>query len=370
MLYACLNMFLNWFNSWALQPKDKMFKFPFWTSWQFECGGFSYSFFYAWFHTVSSVIGACVMMKLKPPQSGWPTLKQALEYKTPILLIATAHVTNIGLNNVSLVFVSLFINQVIKSLAPFPTMVAEYFLVNERQTWQIICSVFVLVVGAILSIHFESCGTSNHTDDHCGDTGKQILGFVLVVIATVASSLKPVFGALVMKGLDKPKLEPSLILFYEQCVSCMLMLCLAIFECFWNPADPTPKLPFEYLSSEGAWKGYFIIIVGSTTAFFYNLAVYYFTRAASALAVMISSNFVKILVIVLSAVQDSSSTTALNVVGICIFLCGIVSYAYLSYMKKRKPVASKGLEAGLKGPPVSEATPLNGSEGKVCCQIM
>ena len=58
-LYAFLNMFLNWWNSWALSPEDKQFKFPFyqsgrlraaaWSTWLQR--GFKFSFFYSWFHS-------------------------------------------------------------------------------------------------------------------------------------------------------------------------------------------------------------------------------------------------------------------------------------------------------------------------------
>ena len=380
LLYATLNMFLNWWNSWAQPPVTKMFKFPFWTAWQFACGGFSFPFFYSFFHTISSVIGAAVMMKLKPPQSGWPTFKQGWEYRWPIICIASAHVTNIGLNNASLVSVSLFINQIIKSLAPFPTMIAEYFLMGERQTYAIVGSVFVLVTGACLSIHFDSCGSSDpkttqHTagtvhgklpasSEHCDDTSMVVMGITCVVIATVASSLKPVFGALVMKGSDKPKLEPSLILFYEQNVSMVLMFFLALAECLYDG-----WAPLKYLASEDGWKGGIVIAVGSLSAFFYNLSVYYFTRAASALAVMIASNFIKVLLIILSALQDAKSTSWLNVVGITIFFGGVVSYAFLSYQNKRRKAAKGGLEAGLKQP-LSESSPLNGDTSATCCLIM
>ena len=46
-----------------------------------------------------------LMMKIKPPKSGWPTFSQGWEYRWVIVPIATCHVLNIGLNNASLVSV-------------------------------------------------------------------------------------------------------------------------------------------------------------------------------------------------------------------------------------------------------------------------
>ena len=39
------------------------------------------------------------------------------------------------------------------------------------------------------------------------DGRAQVVGILCVIIATVASSLKPVFAAVAMKGVDKPSLE-------------------------------------------------------------------------------------------------------------------------------------------------------------------
>ena len=136
----------HYFNSWALQSREKQHKFSL-TTMKLAAGGFNFPIFCSFFHTISSVLGMSVLMRLRPPQSGWPTLKQGWEYRWEILPISICHCANIGLNNISLMWVSLFINQIIKSTAPFPTMIAEYFLIRERQTWTIIGSVVLLVIG-------------------------------------------------------------------------------------------------------------------------------------------------------------------------------------------------------------------------------
>ena len=126
----------------------------------FKCGGFTFALVYSFFHTISSVLGSMVLMKIRPPVSGWPNRTQLWEYRWQILPIAACHVANIGLNNLSLVTVSLFVNQVIKSLAPFPTMIAEYFFFKKTQTWPIVLSVVVLCTGAGMSVKFDNTTTS------------------------------------------------------------------------------------------------------------------------------------------------------------------------------------------------------------------
>lgn len=130
-----------------------------------------------------------------------------------------------------------------------------------------------------------------------------------------------------MKGSDKPKLEPALILFYEQerdidprtgrgrvrpprghaapplgreppprrttgacflqltplklnCKTYAYLQALAVVIMFlvtlawWSDLVEA----VNFLGSKDGWLGFLIIVVGAGTAFFYNLSVYYFTR--------------------------------------------------------------------------------------------
>jgi len=357
LFYAILNTFLNFFNAWAMQAvrETKKWVAPINSNWQLDYGGFDFPYVYTFFHTISSTLGARVLMQLRPPKTGWPNFAQFREYIIPIGAIFSCHCTNIALNNASLVSVSLFINQIIKSLAPLPTMVAEYFVVGSKPTLPILCCVVVLVAGACMSIKFDS-------------KENQVVGVICVVVATVASSLKPVFGAYVMKGVGKAPLEPSLILFYEQALSIVIVGIIAL--CAFNNF----KDAFTFMG-ENPGESAMIIILGSSAAFAYNLSVYYFTRAASALTVMIASNFIKVCLLLLSMLQVSDQMGGVQITGLVIFFISIVAYAYLSHKHKQALAAAAaaaadkgGVEAGLKAP-LNESTPLREGGATTCCVV-
>lgn len=65
-LYAVLNLFLNFFNKWALGSSG---------------AGFSFPVFYSMFHMLMSLVGSLVLMKVRPPPTGMPSLQQFGVYK-------------------------------------------------------------------------------------------------------------------------------------------------------------------------------------------------------------------------------------------------------------------------------------------------
>jgi hypothetical protein len=80
-------------------------------------------------------------------------------------------------------------------------------------------------------------------------------GIAMVIVATVATAVRPVCAANLMAGKDKPKLDAAKVLFYEQCMTIPFMLLLSI--CYF----PNLKEAFEFLGSSHGPMGFAIIIV-------------------------------------------------------------------------------------------------------------
>lgn len=348
IVFSFLNLWLTWFNSWAVKPRSTTFTVP-GPGWTFTSGGFEFPFFYSFFHTIMSCLGSYIVLKLKGVES--PTVKEFCEYKWGLLPCAFLFTTNVGCNNASLVSVSVFINAIIKTLVPIPTMVAEFLINKIIPTWQTVLSVAVIVLGAALCVEFKS-GTSS------------LAGVMLVLTATVSTAVRPVFAAELMSGKTRPKLHPAKVLFYEQtmAIGFMILFTLADFQHL--------TAAIQYLGGEHAGLGFFIITVGALTAFAYNLVTFYFTKAASALTMVITGTSLKVVLIVLGAFQDNIFNNWIHILGLCIFLFGISAYSYVQYAAKQnkaaKAAASKSdVEKGRadaasdKSAPVTESTPLN-----------
>ena len=258
-IYGTLNLFLNFFNKWAMAPSG---------------AGFGLPVFYSTWHMLMSIIGSLVLMLVKKPDSGMVSLAQFKDYKWETLTLAVCTTVNISCNNASLMLIGLFVNQVIKALSPMIVMGMSYFVLKRRYGPKLIASVIFIAVGAVMAVPFK-------------DPSVTVLGIVLVGTATLASSLKPVVGELLMTSSDKPKLDPAALVFYDSCFSFVFMLI------FWLSVPAEREGSIIYMREKPA-MGWGIILTGSFAAFAYNMSIYNFTRLASAVAVMVTTNLLKV----------------------------------------------------------------------------
>ena len=258
-IYGSLNLFLNFFNKWAMAPSG---------------AGFSLPVFYSTWHMLMSIIGSLVLMLVKKPDSGMVSLAQFKDYKWETLTLAVCTTVNISCNNASLMLLGLFVNQIIKALSPMIVMGMSYFILKRRYGAMIIVSVIFIAFGAMLAVPFK-------------DPSVTVLGIVLVGTATLASSLKPVVGELLMTSSDKPKLAPAALVFYDSCFSFVFMVT------FWLSVPAEREGSITYMREKPA-MGWGIILIGSFAAFAYNMSIYNFTKLASAVAVMVTTNLLKV----------------------------------------------------------------------------
>jgi drug/metabolite transporter (DMT)-like permease len=298
-IYGSLNLFLNFFNKWAMAPSG---------------AGFSLPVFYSTWHMLMSIIGSLVLMLVKKPESGMVSFAQLKMYKWETLTLAVCTTVNISCNNASLMLIGLFVNQVIKALSPMIVMGMSYFVLKRRYGPKLIASVIFIAVGAVMAVPFK-------------DPSVTVLGIVLVGTATLASSLKPVVGELLMTSSDKPKLAPAALVFYDSCFSFVFMVT------FWLSVPAEREGSITYMREKPA-MGWGIILIGSFAAFAYNMSIYNFTKLASAVAVMVTTNLLKVLLITAAAVVEGIRDP-INWIGISIFFASVIAYAYLSYQAKQ-----------------------------------
>jgi len=299
-IYGTLNLFLNFFNKWAMAPSG---------------AGFGLPVFYSTWHMLMSIIGSLVLMLVNKPESGMVSFAQLKMYKWETLTLACCTTVNISCNNASLMLIGLFVNQIIKALSPMLVMGMSYFVLERRYGPKLIVSVIFIAIGAMMAVPFK-------------DPTVTALGVVLVAVATVASSLKPVVGELLMTASTKPKLAPAALVFYDSFFSFVFMLT------YWLSVPAEREGSIIYMREKPA-MGWGIILVGSTAAFAYNMSIYNFTKLASAVAVMVTTNLLKVLLITAAAVVEGIRDP-INWIGISIFFAAVIAYAYLTYQAKQE----------------------------------
>ena len=316
LVFGIFNIGLNEFNPWALKGGQ----FP----------GFAFPAFYGMFHMLFSASSALIIMHcFQKPEAGVPNVAQLMRYIDGLAVIGLCNALNVVLNNLSLTLVSLFVNQVIKSSSPLPTIVFENLLAGKRFSYAVIISVLCICVGAIMAPYFKII----HESD--GEKQTSIYGTLAVIVAMLASSLKPVVAMVMMAGTpDRPKLEPTCVLFYD----CSLSFCFMFIYwlCSYERADSIAYLTNNprdapYLEGHNATLiGLGIILASSTMAFIFNLATYYYVLLADALGSTIGSIGLKVLLITIGAIQ-AGVNDPISICGIVVVALSISSYAYFTY---------------------------------------
>lgn len=358
--FILFNIGLNEFNSWALKKPPAQ-------------PGFNFPVFYTMFHMVASCLGTTVIMCFRPPETGYPNARQFWVYKYVLILNSACSTLNISLNNVSLTLISLFLNQVIKATAPAPTLVLSAIIEGKRFTWPVIISTALIITGTVLAVPMSS------------DSGTKLSGIIAAITSTFAASLKTVVMSVIMRGTaERPRLSPTAVMWYDFLLAFLMMLV------YWL-ASAERVGSIDYIKEHPSWA-VGIILGGSSMAFAFNVSNYMFVLTTSALTVVVTSNGVKVILLVISAIQDHLGS-AREWSGVALTACSIIAYAFFTYRAKGKPVpplwppfakapdpeAGKGGEIDadeLRKAMVSESTPLKKEElqgsclPETCCAVM
>lgn len=300
--FAAGQVSLNFFNAWALKRE--------------QLPGFSYPIFYTMWHMVVSALGALLLMAcVARPPTGLPSARQFWEYKHIVVTLALLTTISLGLNNISLTLVSLFINQTIKSCSPLGTAVFSFLIAKQRYSLVIVASVVALCVGAVLA---------NQNQPAAGST---TAGIIMVIISALCASLKPVIQMIVMVDTPtRPKLPPLLLLFYDASISSSMML--VYWLCTYERQGSVDFMRGEY--PRGILVASGIVAAGSAMAFVFNISTYFFIRETSALTSSVVSNGLKVLLLLLTALQAQVSSP-LSWAGISIVAAALIVYAAASF---------------------------------------
>lgn len=325
LLWLPLGLFLNFFNKWALS-KDGVSQFNF-------------PIAYTICHMVASFIGTNLIFCIFPKQRRM-SLDQFMAHKYYISALAVCTVLNVVCSNASLVEISLFVNQIIKSLGPVPALIGSCIVEGKRYSWMLIASIMVLCLGAILATPF-------------GSPEANAYGLFLASVSCIAASSKPVFSAKLMAQSTENGLTPLVLVFYDAAMAAIIMICI------W-PFTGERASFFNYLQTQPSYAA-IIIGCGSGAAFLYNVAVYYFTMVTSALVVNVSGDLTKVILILGSAVfvehWGFTGGRLINWGGVLIFFVGLFWFSHLSLKEKRANKASPASEAKEEGAPGTPPPP-------------
>lgn len=358
LIFLSSNVGLNFYNSWLLKKESVKVLVGGHVTTENAIGpvdghpNFNFPIFYTMWHMVATVVGCTViLLTVARPPDGFPSFSQFMKYKSALVLIAACTSASIGLNNISLTLISLFLNQVIKASGPLPTMIFSAAINNKKYGWGTLVACCLIITGTILAIPTSSSSQQSTS----------ITGVLLLLLSLLASSLKPVIMALVMKGTpDRPKLPPTVVLFYDTFLAFWFMLI------YWIASNERQAVIDYFGSGNGAYA-IGLILVGATLAFLFNLSNYFFVLLTSPLTVTVGGNVAKVVSIVIAAIIAHISDVR-NWTGVGVVCVALSLYAYFSYLDSINPPTSllswpwgKGKESDIESKKPAENTPLKGS---------
>lgn len=299
--YLTLNSALNLLNKWALGVYG--FRFPF----LLTSAHMAFSF----------VVLAPIAMK-----ESWKSHQQHLERQWKgIFFIGAFLALNIGLNNISLLEISLSLNQVIRSSIPVVTCILGITVENRIPTKAEATSLVVLTLGVMIAVWQ-------------GSLAGQPWAIVVCIIGTISNGAMMTFSGKVLAE----KLDVVRLTFYTAPVSCM---CLMPF--YWT----FEKRKFAVYFAERQEAVVAIILVTSIIALCYNMVHSLMIKRTSAVTTTVLGEVKIVGLLMLSALLlgEGKEFNFKMVVGCTTAMVGFCMYSHTKIVAVRMQQAKAAVEA-------------------------
>eukprot|EP00471_Norrisiella_sphaerica_P006175 CAMPEP_0184489008 /NCGR_PEP_ID=MMETSP0113_2-20130426/14111_1 /TAXON_ID=91329 /ORGANISM="Norrisiella sphaerica, Strain BC52" /LENGTH=336 /DNA_ID=CAMNT_0026872177 /DNA_START=122 /DNA_END=1132 /DNA_ORIENTATION=+ len=229
-----------------------------------------------------------------------------------ILLVPIGFVMNYGMNNLSLKFATVTVNQLIRSFAPVVVATTSYFIEGKVQSWPKLISLCFLVLGVVVGV-----GTSPDFE---------IMGTMICAGSLVGNAISIVMTAFVM-GDANVKLKPIDVMLYTTMPSVVILLP-------WSYSlDELTTVKNSFYTNGGFWTVTWILVGGllaCTYTFLYVLLI----KLTSSVYFSVSGGFRTVAAIVVSFFIFPQQLSLQSVTGIVIAMGAFIANSYFT-LKER-----------------------------------
>eukprot|EP00466_Bigelowiella_natans_P004246 jgi/Bigna1/86279/estExt_fgenesh1_pg.C_90184 len=226
-----------------------------------------------------------------------------------LFLIPLFFVGNIALNNLSLLYTTLALNQLIRSFCPVAVALFAYLIEDKVPSFSGGTAIFCLVFGVTLSI-------STSPD-------LEFLGTVICFGSVFGNAVQTVLVSV----LKIVKLDPLSIIYHTSIINSLLLLPLLFILGEHRQLQ-------THVEEQGAMSVFGLTVAGGAIAFAYNLILLSFIQNTSSVYSSIAGSFKTVLILGVSFLFFHQRLNVLSSVGICIACVAFVWNSWLMFKEK------------------------------------
>lgn len=239
---------------------------------------------------------------------------------------------DIGLSNYSLMLITLSFYTMCKSTTPVFLLTFAFIWGIERPSWSLAGVVLVICAGLLLLV--------------AGETRFDLVGFLVVMGASMLAGFRWTITQVLLQGDAKGHTSaggPVQVLYHLTPVMSVTVLVMSLLvERLWVVL---PKSPY-FASLDSLVLTFFIMLFGGFIAFFMVWTEFKVIQETSALTFMVAGTFKEIVTVFSAVVFLGETFTAVNALGLCILILGVVLFNWTKYKRLQQEATTNTDEGG------------------------
>ncbi|KAG2178947.1 hypothetical protein INT43_001794 [Umbelopsis isabellina] len=302
--------FLSVYNKWMFSEKYYNFQYPLFVTSTHMLVQFTFA-----------GLTLLAMPHLKPKKR--PSVQNYL-YKVCPCAVATS--LDIGLSNLSLKTITLSFYTMCKSSTLAFVLIFAFLFKLEKPRLKLIGIIVVITAGVLLMVSDE--------------TDFVVAGFLEVMAGAVLGGLRWSLTEILLRKESLGLSNPCASIFYLAPVQGLVLIVISgIVEGYFNIFRSAFFLTFQ----EGLHT-MLVILVGGVLAFLMIMSEFFLIKRTSVLTLSVCGIFKEVATITVSAIVFGDKLTIINVMGLCVTLCGIGMYNWLKFHERQSEPIEVGQE--------------------------
>lgn len=237
------------------------------------------------------------------------------DYFTRVVPTAAATALDIDLSNISIVFISVSFATMVKSGAPVFLLLFAFAFKLEVPSFKLMGIIVVISLGVMLTVAKE--------------TEFELLGFILVLLATVMSGFRWTVTQLLLQKEEYGLNNPFAAMSYLTPVMAIMTLVFSLAIEPWHELSETayfdtPRHTFESCA---------LMLLGGALAFFMVMAEYFLIAETSAVTLTIAGVVKEVVTIVVAVFFFKDEFTWLKGMGLVVIFIGVSLFNWFKYQK-------------------------------------